>query len=193
MFTLLMLTALWQAPAAADAAALFREGATFQEFLDGAQSQRRLWEQNAARPDPPAQIVERFKRVGDGLSLLVVSEAACSDSVQTVPYVAKLAALASVALRIVPKARAMAVIDAHRTPDGRTATPTVLLLRDGKVIGAWVERPAVLQEWFLTHRDLSSRERLERKTSWYEWDRGASTIAEVVALAEKAATRDGGR
>jgi hypothetical protein len=193
MFMLLMLAALSQAPAASDAAALFREGATFQDFLEGAQSQRKLWEQNAARPDPAAPIVERFKRVSDGLSLLVVSEAACSDSVQTVPYIAKLAALANVELRIVSKARAMAVIDAHRTPDGRTATPTVLLLRDGKVIGAWVERPAVLQEWFLANRDLTSRERLERKTAWYEWDRGASTIAEVVALAEKAAMRDGRR
>jgi len=32
---------------------------------------------------------------------------------------------------------------------------------------------------------LDSDERLRRKLSWYDWDRGATTLAEIVALAEK--------
>ena len=43
-----------------------------------------------------------------------------------------------------------AVMEAHRTPDGRTATPTIVVLGDdGHVIGAWTERPSSIQTWFL--------------------------------------------
>jgi hypothetical protein len=107
-----------------------------------------------------------------------------------VPYIARLASLAGVDLRIVTKARGLWLLEQHRTPDGRTATPTVVLLREGRDVGAWVERPEVLQTWFLAHQDLSTRERLARKTSWYDWDRGASTLAEIVALAERTAADD---
>jgi hypothetical protein len=33
------------------------------------------------------------------------------------------------------------------------------------------------------------RERVERKMSWYEWDRGASTIADFLAVVEAASGR----
>lgn len=184
MLAAVMALAVQNAP---DPAALFAEGTTFEAFLDGVQAQRRTWEANAGRPDPPQALVDRLTRAGRGLQLLVVSEAACSDSVQTVPYIARLAALARIDLRIVTKARALGLLERHRTPDGRTATPTVVLLRNGRDAGAWVERPEVLQTWFLANRDLSSRERLGRKTSWYDWDRGATTLAEIVALAERTA------
>ena len=170
--------------------ALFAEGATFAEFMADVRAQRRTWEENAARPAPPRELVERLQRAGAGLRLLVVSEAACSDSVQTVPYIARLASLAGVDLRIVTKARGLWLLEQHRTPDGRTATPTVVLLREGRDVGAWVERPEVLQTWFLARQDLSARERLARKTSWYDWDRSASTLAEIVALAERTAADD---
>jgi hypothetical protein len=187
ILTISTVVATPQAPAPA---ALFDEGVTFQQFMSDVRSQPRLWQQNAARPDPPGEIVDRMKRASAGLKLLAVSEAACSDSVQTVPYIARLAALAGVELRIVTKARGLPLLEQHRTPDGRTATPTIILLRDGKDVGAWVERPEALQTWFLAHRDLSTRERLERKTSWYDWDRGATTLAEIVALAERTASLD---
>jgi hypothetical protein len=179
------------APQAPSAASLFDEGITFQEFLSGVQAQRRTWEENSARPDPPAALVDRLKRAGTGLKLLAISEAACSDSVQTVPYIARLASLAGIELRIVTKARGLPLLERHRTPDGRTATPTIVLLREGKDAGAWVERPEVLQAWFIAHGELSSRERVARKTSWYDWDRGASTLAELVALVERATATDG--
>jgi hypothetical protein len=184
---MLTLAVLAQAPSPT---ALFDEGVTFEEFLRTVRPQRDLWEAHAARPDPARDLVDRLKRVAGGLRLLAVSEAGCSDSVQTVPHIARLAALAGVELRIVPKARATALLERHLTPDGRTATPTIVLLRNGQDVGAWVERPQMLQEWFLANRDLSARERLARKTSWYDWDRGATTLAEIVALAERTASAD---
>jgi len=168
-----------------DPAAIYERGQTWESFLDGVRSQRDRWQTIAAGAVPAPALVERTRAAAEGLKLLVVSEAACSDSVQSVPYIARLAALAGVDLRIVGKNAATALLEGHRTPDGRTATPTVILLRDGKDVGAWIERPAALQAWFLAHGDLTTQERLARKTSWYDWDRGESTLAELVALIEK--------
>ena len=170
---------------AQDAATLFDRGVTWDAFLGGVQSQRDKWTANTEHATVDRDLVERFKRVSPGLKLLVVAEAACSDSVNTVPYLAKLAALAGVDLRIVNRATGAPVIEHHLTPDGRTATPTVILIRDGQDAGAWVERPAVLQAWHMSMAMLDSDERLKRKLSWYDWDRGATTLAEIVALAEK--------
>ena len=197
MLALLVLTALWQVPAAAtppaDPATLFNEGITFDAFMQDVQSQRKTWEANAARAKAPQFLVDRLKRAGDGLKLLAISEAACSDSVQTIPYVARLAQQAGVDLRLIGKPKGMPLLDGHRSPDGRTATPTIILIRDGKDVGAFIERPEVLQSWFLANLDLTTRERLERKTAWYEWDRGTSTMTAIVELAERTAMPDGRR
>ena|SRR5688572_366261 len=182
---LLVVSLSSQAP---DPQALFAQGATYDAFLENATAQKATWQANTARAAVAPEVVERFKKAAGGLTLLVIAEAACSDSVQTLPYVAKLASLAGVEMRIVNKAAGQSLLERHKSPDDRTATPTIVLLRDGKDAGAFVERPVTLQTWMIgAARALSQQERLSRKTSWYEWDRGDSTVAEVVALAEKTA------
>jgi len=185
----LLLAGLYQTPnQVPDPQALFAQGAPYDVFLENATAQKTIWQANTARATVPAEVVERFKKAAPGLTLLVIAEAACSDSVQTLPYVSKLASLAGVELRIVGKSAGQAVLEQHKSPDNRTATPTIVLLREGKDVGAFVERPVTLQTWMTGFaQTLSQQERLSRKTSWYDWDRGDSTVAEVVALAEKTA------
>jgi len=185
----LLLAGLYQTPnQVPDPQALFAQGARYEVFLENATAQKTIWQANTARATVPAEVVERFKKAAAGLTLLVIAEAACSDSVQTLPYVSKLASLAGVELRIVGKSAGQAVLEQHKSPDNRTATPTIVLLREGKDVGAFVERPVTLQTWMTGFaQTLSQQERLSRKTSWYDWDRGDSTVAEVVALAEKTA------
>jgi hypothetical protein len=78
-------------------------------------------------------------------------------------------------------------MEANRTPDGRASTPTVILLRGDQQVAAWVERPASLQWWYLGMTgQISDDERLERKLSWYDWNRGTDALAEIVVLAEQA-------
>ncbi|MCB1597727.1 MAG: hypothetical protein KDI87_08455, partial [Gammaproteobacteria bacterium] len=85
-----------------------------------------------------------------------------------------------------------AIMDAHRTPDGRASTPTVILLRGDQEVAAWVERPASLQWWYLGMADaISEEELLERKMSWYDWNRGSDALTEIVVLAEKTAKKPG--
>ena len=175
-----------QAPQAIDGAAIFDKGKSYEDFLAAAESRPEVWKANTKRARPSAALVDRLKAAGTGLRFVVVATAPCSDSVHTVPYVAVLAREAGVPLRVVDPATGRSIQDAFKTPDGRGATPTVAILRGDKVVAAWVERPVALQTWMLgAATTLSSADRLDRKFGWYEWDRGESTIAELVDLVER--------
>lgn len=170
---------------------LFDRGRTFSQFLAQTTAQHERWLKNAAASDIAPADVERLKRVRSGLRLLIVAEDWCLDSVYTVPYIANLAAAAGVELRIVDRTAGNALMAQHRTRDGRNVTPTVVLLRDDRDVGAWVERPMVLQALFfsMATNPESARQFAER-ASWYEHDRGRATIAEVIALAERTAANN---
>jgi len=183
LLTLFLATGPAQTPA--QAVALFDQGLPWTEYLASAQQQRAIWVRNAGR-DVPAALVDRLRKAGAGLRLLVVAEDWCSDSVNSVPYLGTLAAKAGVEMRVVNSQAGKPIMEAHRTPDGRAATPTVILIRDGKEAGAWVERPAALQTWFLDMAGkIDSAERQQRKMNWYDWSRGDDALREIVVLAEQ--------
>jgi len=188
MVPLTLVLAILAAPAVqaqTDLNTLFNQGQEWTTWLADVNTQRTTWDTVVKQANPPEAMVERLKAAGAGLKLLLVAEAACSDSMQSVPHIAALAARAGIDLRIVGKDAATAALEGHRTPDGRTATPTLILVRDGKAAGAWVERPEALQTWIIAQKGISRQELLARKTSWYQWDRGTSTLAEIVAQAER--------
>jgi hypothetical protein len=161
---------------------------SWEQFLSGVATQRDLWLKNAARASVSPSLVERLKRVGNGLRLVIVAEDWCTDSVNTVPFITKLAAAAHVDIRIIDRAVGAPIMNSHRTADGRAVTPTVVFVRDGQDVGAWVERPAALQKMFSAMgRDAESRQRFAQRQSWYDADRGMTTLAEIVALAERTA------
>ena len=171
---------------AIDGAAIFDQGKTYEDFLAAADSRPEVWKANTKRARPSAALVDRLKQASTGLRFVVVATAPCSDSVHTVPYIAVLAREAGVPLRIVAPSIGKPIQDAFKTPDGRGATPTVAILRGDKVVAAWVERPVALQTWMIgPAAALSSADRMDRKFGWYEWDRGESTIAELVELVER--------
>ena len=165
---------------------LFNSGVTFARFLEHAEAQRDMWLKNASRTDIPPDAVVRLKRVRDGLRVLIVAEDWCADSVHTVPYIANLAAAAGVDVRIVGRAAGEPILSAHRTRDGRPVTPIVVVLRNNRDVGAWVERPAPLQQlFFAMAADPESARQFAQRATWYDEDRGRTTIAEFVALVEQ--------
>jgi hypothetical protein len=188
MVTCVLMTAAAAAQTAAPApasAALYANGMSWDQYLASTKVQRETWVKNAGR-EVPAGMVDRMKRAGEGLRLLVVTADWCTDSVHSVPYLARLATLAGVDLRVVGFREGKPVMEAHRTPDGRASTPTVILLRGDREVAAWVERPAALQWWALgAAGQINDAERKERTTAWYQWNRGADALAEIVALAEQ--------
>jgi hypothetical protein len=167
------------------AAAMLDQGLSWTDYLASTKQQRELWVRNAAR-DVPADLVARFKRAGAGLRLLVVAEDWCSDSVNSIPYLGTLATKAGVDMRVINSVVGKPIMETHRTPDGRAATPTVILIRDGKEVASWTERPAVLQTWFIDMATkIDSGERQQRKMSWYDWSHGDDALGEIVTLAER--------
>jgi Thioredoxin len=177
-----------QARPAEPPVSFYGRGQTLQQFLDRAKNQRELWLKNAARTDVPSELVARLKRVSSGLRFLIVAEDWCPDSVNTVPYVVRLGAMAGVETRIVDRTVGQPLMSRHRTPDGRAATPTVILLREGNDVGAWIERPLVLQRLFLTMgTNPDNGRQLAERQSWYDSDHGRTALSELVSLAEETA------
>jgi len=178
------------APADSGLRALYDGGQTYTAFLAAAQSRRADWLRNTAQAPVDSAMLARARATGSGWRFLVVLEDGCSDSVNTIPYVAALvAAMGSGAeLRLVNSTVGRPVLDRHRTYDDRGATPTVVLLDEaGEQMGCWVERPTPLAEWTQAERTrLSQAAFYEQKMAWYEQDRGRSTVEDIVRMLEGA-------
>ncbi|HUG39320.1 MAG TPA: thioredoxin family protein [Longimicrobiales bacterium] len=168
---------------------VYRSGLTWDAFYDAADARRGLWERNWAGAVVPAGLAERARAAGGPWRILVITEFGCSDSVNSVPYVARLVReVPTLELRLVNSAAGRPWIEAHRSPDSRPATPTILVLDDEyRIRGCWVEQPAALQAFWLdvVARGAASRE-IGRKMAWYEEDAGRETLRELVEILERA-------
>lgn len=177
-----------------DYAKLFAEGETFEQFLGKAERRKELWHSNYARAVVPDALQARTARVTGTWNVLVVAIDSCSDSASTIPYLARLLErMPNVTLRIVNPTAGKAIMEAHRTPDGRAATPTVILLDSAFVErGCWIERPQVLQA-MIAGENKSDKDAavFEGKMQWYAKDQGQSTMAEFVDILESAAQGEG--
>jgi hypothetical protein len=169
-----------------DVQQLFERGRTWNKFFDATRAQRAAWVKTTAGATLPPDLVARFRRVSAGLRLLIVAEDWCPDSVNVVPYIAGLASAVAVPLRIIGRQIGEPLMDRHRTSDGRIATPTIVLLRGSDEVAAWVERPAIVQQWFRSMaRDPESARRFGERQAWYDNDHGRTVLTEVIALAEQ--------
>jgi hypothetical protein len=179
------------APTPADTVvAIFGSGVDFPTFLEGTRARREMWHEIRASASVDPTMVERARASGPGWRVLAVAEDSCSDSVNSLPYLAVLVEqLVGVELRVVTSGPGRPVMERYRSPDGRASTPTVVLLDpSGDVVGCWVEQPAALQAWWLDPDPSESpRVRTERKMEWYAADGGRETIRELVEMLEGAA------
>lgn len=173
--------------------ALYASGDSWDVFLLNARARRAMWEKRWETGTVPADALAQARALPGQWRLLVAAVDGCSDSVNTIPYLARLVAqVPQLEMRIVTPDAGRPFTEAHRTPDGRAATPTVLLLdASGTDAGCWVERPAALQAKAIASRaEGRMGEFLRDKQAWYDEDAGASTVREVVAMIAAAA---GGR
>jgi Thioredoxin len=172
-------------------AALYASGVDYRTFLADAQERREQWVRHTERAVVPADALEAARALRGRWRILVAAVDGCSDSVNTIPYLAALAErVPSLELRIVLPGPGRQVMESHRTPDGRAATPTVVILdASGADVGCWVERPAKLQAMAIAARAAGTSDAFIRdKQQWYDADAGASTIREVVAVLQAAAS-----
>ena len=168
---------------------LYRQGVTFAAFLERARARPDEWKQRYNDATVTPELVTRMRALPERRLLLVVAEDWCADSMNSIPYVVRLVdgAPERVALRIVDSTLGRGVMDAHLTPDGRAATPTIVVLReDGSPVGSWVERASTAQAWFLEQQKSVTRQTLRTQLrQWYADDGGRTTVGEIAALLER--------
>lgn len=171
--------------------ALFDGGQPYDVFLAETKARRELWTKLSRDDAVPADVLATVANVRGPLRVLVVAIDSCSDSANTIPFVARLVArMPDVQLRVVKPDAGQAVMEAHRTPDGRAATPTVVVLdAAGREVGCWVERPSVLQQMAVDARAAGTLDQYAaNKQSWYDADHGLSTLRELATVLAAAHT-----
>lgn len=177
-------------------AALHARGRTYATFLAAVERRKEMWQSNTAWGKVHPDLLARGRALSGPIRLLVVLEDGCSDSANTIPYLATFAdSLGGILdLRLVNSTEGKWVMERHRTGDGRAATPTVVLLdADGNDVGCWVERPAALAKWMNDNRSkLSGQELMDGKFTWYNTDRGAETVREILDMIEHPGSKCGG-
>lgn len=167
------------------------EAATpFAEFFRDVTRRAALWERNYREGEVAPELVERARAVGGTWRLLAVAVDGCSDSVNTLPFLALLAErVPGLELRVLHPDAGRALMEARPTADGRAATPTIVLLdEEFDDAGCFIERPRPLKAWIEEERHQVGEGTLyEGKMLWYDRDGGRSTVEEVVGLLEAAA------
>lgn len=161
----------------------------FEDMLAAAKKNTDLWAAVWRRAKVPDAFVQRVAALEGAWHLLVLSEDWCGDAVNTVPVVARLAALApNLDLRVLARDHNLDLMDAHLTGTSR-AIPVVIVLDDEFNERAWWgSRPAELQAWVTgPGRALEKEARYREVRAWYARDGGRTTLEEIVATLERAA------
>lgn len=177
------------APAADSLAAVYAQGRDWSEFYGGVDRRQDLWIENWTRAEVPVDLATRARNVGGPWRILVITEPGCSDSANSVPYIAKLVETTpGLEMRLVNSTVGRPWMEAYRTKDGRAATPTVLILDENfEIRGTWIEQPVELQEFWLpvVARGTMAQE-VGAKMQWYADDEGRETLREIVEVLEAA-------
>ncbi len=161
----------------------------FEDMLASADKNADLWASVWRRAAVSEEYLRRVNAVGGAWHLLVLSEDWCGDAVNTVPVVAKLAALApTLDLRVLARDENVDLMDAHLTGRSRSIPVVILLDAEFRERGWWGPRPGALQEWVLgpAGQALEKETRYREVRRWYARDAGRSTLEAVVG-------RGGGR
>ena len=122
---------------------LYKSGLTYSGFMEEAEDQHEEWQENYARDHVALEMTPSAREIPGNWRLLIVGEDWCSDSVNTIPYIAKLVeGTDGLDMRIVDSKERRWVMEAHPTLDGRPATPTVIVLNeDGRRSAAGASAP----------------------------------------------------
>jgi hypothetical protein len=183
--------AAYAAPVTDSLAAVYTRGQTWDEFYDGVDRRRELWIQNWTHARVPEDLAARARKAEGPWRVLVITEPGCSDSANSIPFIARLVEQTpGLELRIVDSTTGRAWLEAHRSPDGRAATPTVLVLNEEfRIQGCWIEQPVALQAFWLpvVARGTMSEE-VGEKLAWYANDEGRETLREFVEVLEGASS-----
>ncbi len=164
----------------------FREGATFAEVLARARDNADMWQALYKRAAANDEAVKRASALRRNWHLLVINEDWCGDSLNILPYIARLEeASPHIEMRITGRDANPDLMNAHLT--GKSHSIPVIIVYDENFVenGWWGPRPGPLQEWVLSEGlALPKPDRYRHIRTWYARDRGATVISEILSIIE---------
>ena len=177
-----------------DLAATWRDGVKFADFVAAMKQRQADWKKRSEWAAITDDMRSRVRAVSGNFRVLAVTAEQCGDSMSSLPYFsALLDSVPNIEMRLVQSSRGRAIMEAHRTPDGRAATPTIVILdANDHLVGCYIERPQALLKWNATPKDsLPADQRFSDRLAWYDANRGQAAIGELLALLEKAQKGEG--
>lgn len=179
------------APPSDSLRSVYEAGHEWDEFYARVDRRREVWSRTWTHAVVPADLQARAQQAGGPWRILVITEPGCSDSANSVPYIARLVdETPGLELRLVSSTVGRQWLEAHRSTDGRAATPTVLVLdQDFSIRGCWIEQPVALQAiWLPVVARGTMSEELDTKMTWYAEDKGREILREFIEMLEGAHT-----
>jgi hypothetical protein len=159
----------------------------FPAYLGSITKHHELWQGMYRTAVVPADLVEQLGTAHADVRLLVLSEDWCSDCFSVLPVIARLAEVAGIDLRVLPRDANLDLMDAHLSAGTRSIPVVMVLDADFSVRAWWGPRPAALQRWY--RYEPPSPERSRKKRAWYARDRGRTVLAEILETVERAGRR----
>ena len=163
-----------------------QRGSTFAELLSRPKDNSELWDAIYRRATISVESAVRVTALHQNWHLLVINEDWCGDSVNILPYLARLEeASLHIEMRIVGRDANPDMMDAHLTGASRSI-PIIMVYDDNFVEkGWWGPRPGPLQQWVVTEGlALPKPDRYRHIRTWYARDRGATPVSEILSIIE---------
>ena len=166
----------------------FYAGSTFEDLLARAKDNSDLWNSIYKRAVLDHEAIDRVRALEHRFHLLVLNEDWCGDSVNILPYVARLAeATDHLEMRILGRDTNRDLMDAHLTGKSRSIPIVIVYDEVFSEKGAWGPRPGPLQQWVTTEGlALPKPDRYPLIRAWYARDKGRTIVSEIISIFEKA-------
>ncbi|MEO5904424.1 MAG: thioredoxin family protein [Gemmatimonadaceae bacterium] len=165
----------------------FYEGAAFAEVIGRPKDNAVLWEALYKKASVSADVAARLKNTRGHWHLLVLNEDWCGDSVNILPYVARLAdSHPGIELRVLGRDANPDLMNAHLTGKSKSIPVVIVYDEDFNEIGWWGPRPRELQKWVIEEGlALPKPDRYRHIRTWYARDHGATIVSEILSIIEK--------
>jgi hypothetical protein len=164
----------------------FEAGSTFAHLLARPKENSELWEALYKKAAITEEAAQRAAALHKRWHLLVINEDWCGDSVNILPYVARLEeASPHIEMRIIGRDANRDLMDAHLT--GASRSIPIVIVYDDRFVekGWWGPRPVPLQEWVMSEGlALPKPDRYRHIRTWYARDRGATLVSEILSIIE---------
>ncbi len=167
----------------------FWSAATFEDVIARPKDHPDLWDAVYRRAALDEAAIARASLIESRSHLLVLHEDWCGDSVNILPYVARLAeASPQLDMRVTGRDANRDLMDAHLTGSSRSIPIVIIYDADFREKGWWGPRPGPLQQWVMTEGlALPKPDRYPLIRAWYARDKGKTIVSELLSIIEKVA------